>query len=731
MPLPNVVVIGGGVAGLTAAHELKERGFSVRVYEKQSTLDAAPQPVLGGKARSFPVPLNAAYGWDKLDEGNMIVGLPAEHGFRFFPGFYQHVIDTFGRIPREPDPDKHRGKYVIDNLIDIEHAAYAQEGKPFFRFGTKRPETLQQFWKALKRLFLRNPSLGISPVEAAFAASKLVNAMTMCDERREAELESVSWWDYMSAGDMSDAYKTVIINGLTQNFVAMDARYSSTKSVINILARMLNDFMTRGRTMDRILNGPTSVVWIDPWRRYLEAAAPGQPAVQFQKAEVESFVFDSAMSRITGVNLTGAPPPQAAMDPDAYYILAVPVEAATKILDKTAEGSPEIFEHSPSLKLIRDLKVNWMTGIVYYLVHDFEMCPGHIVYLNSTWAITSISQNQFWPKKIDDYGRPGVKGDISAIISDWDRPGTKIWRRPAREAENADQIAREACAQVRAHLTGIPDEELSENDKGLSKNDREPGDSNLVGYCLDLAIVFKKMQLLGLMSASEFTNRLRSWPDRPAAVQLRDRLQKLQDEAFARTLRDELERRKERKDPWVDVFKFLLGPAIEGELARPLEDWLKRSAAVLKFVEEVLDNLAPAEWPSRFGAFLERTLLNALVAQNQEPLFINTVGSWSARPTASTSIENLFLASDYVKTSTDLATMEGANEAGRRAVNGILEAENSRRARCEIFKFQEPGVLAPFKAIDKELFEYGLPHPSFLLDPFLSFGARVAKQARK
>lgn len=44
----KVVVVGGGLAGLTAAHELQERGFKVVVYERNDRL--------GGKARSFPVP---------------------------------------------------------------------------------------------------------------------------------------------------------------------------------------------------------------------------------------------------------------------------------------------------------------------------------------------------------------------------------------------------------------------------------------------------------------------------------------------------------------------------------------------------------------------------------------------------------------------------------------------------------------------------------------------------
>ena len=43
-------------------------------------------------------------------------------------------------------------------------------------------------------------------------------------------------------------------------------------------------------------------------------------------------------------------------------------------------------------------------------------------------------------------------------------------------------------------------------------------------------------------------------------------------------------------------------------------------------------------------------------------------------------IPNLYLASDFVRTHTDLATMEGANEAARRAVNAILERDGLARA---------------------------------------------------
>ena len=68
---------------------------------------------------------------------------------------------------------------------------------------------------------------------------------------------------------------------------------------------------------------------------------------------------------------------------------------------------------------------------------------------------------------------------------------------------------------------------------------------------------------------------------------------------------------------------------------------------------------------------------------------------------AATRIPNLFLAADYVRTHTDLATMEGANEAARSAVNGILAATGSSAPRCEIWPLREPAAFAPAKALDR------------------------------
>src|SRR3984893_328230 len=425
---PKVVIIGGGGAGLTAAHELKVRGYDIVVIERERTF--------GGKARSGIVPET----WPNKD----IIGLPTEHGFRFFPGFYRHLPRTMAQIPCGS------GKFVINNLVDMTQAAYARAGQPYFRIPTKSPGRIRDLVRGLRQ-FVNNPSLRLTIEESTFAVIQLLKAMSTCDERREAQLDNVSWWDYMLADQMSEAYRSVVVNGLTQNFVAMDAEKSSTKSVINILARLLNDLMTTGHTMDRILNGPTSEVWIEPWQRYLERNVPGQGRVELlSETEVSALRFDAGKNRITGL-LTKEKPLELQ---NALYIAAVPIEAMILIL-KNPDTSPDLVEHSPSLKLLFEptLQVNWMSGIQYYLRDDIPMFPGHVVHLSSSWALTSISQNQFWRRKLDGYGTGKARGVVSAIISDWFKPGNGgKWPARASDADCADQVAAETLAEIRANV---------------------------------------------------------------------------------------------------------------------------------------------------------------------------------------------------------------------------------------------------------------------------------------
>src|ERR1700733_1134536 len=165
--MSRVVVLGGGVAGLSAAHELAERGFEVVVLERRHRL--------GGKARSIQVPptrlgpdphrvhpADSAGAW-----------APGEHGFRFFPGFYRHVIDTMARIPTGP------GTTVADCLVPTSRLGISQYERPMFQFPSRFPPKPSDAATMLEgTLVAFSPVVGLQPDELAHFVARIWQILT-------------------------------------------------------------------------------------------------------------------------------------------------------------------------------------------------------------------------------------------------------------------------------------------------------------------------------------------------------------------------------------------------------------------------------------------------------------------------------------------------------------------------------------------------------------------------
>src|SRR5215470_12760712 len=157
---PTVAILGGGVGGLSAAHELGERGFQVTVYE------AAPGP--GGKARSIFVPGTGRDG--RRD-------LPGEHGFRFFPSFYRHLPDTMKRIPFGRNL---RGVY--DNLTATSRTRLARVDGPTFDVITRFPANLRDVAQVLRTIVVDD--VGLPWQDVAYVSALFLMLLTTCPERR-------------------------------------------------------------------------------------------------------------------------------------------------------------------------------------------------------------------------------------------------------------------------------------------------------------------------------------------------------------------------------------------------------------------------------------------------------------------------------------------------------------------------------------------------------------------
>jgi uncharacterized protein with NAD-binding domain and iron-sulfur cluster len=234
---PRVIILGGGIAGLSAAHELIERGFDVEIYERLR--------IPGGKARSIGVPGSGTDG--RRD-------LPGEHGFRFFPRFYRHVIETMTRIP-------YGSGTVADNLVDTTRCQLNRYGRHPVDLTARFPRTINDVRVTLDDLgrFLGG-DLDLSHDDLRFFGSKVWQIVTSCRERRDNDYEKIGWWEFIGAETRSLAYQKLLGHGITRSLVAAKARDASTKTIGNIFVQLLFDIVTPGPSTDRVLNGPTNDV---------------------------------------------------------------------------------------------------------------------------------------------------------------------------------------------------------------------------------------------------------------------------------------------------------------------------------------------------------------------------------------------------------------------------------------------------------------------------------------
>src|SRR5712691_7968978 len=174
--MPRVIILGGGVGGLSAAHELAERGFEVEVYEKRA--------VAGGKARSYGVPNSASPSRKPL---------PAEHGLRFFPGWYRHVTDTMKRIPAGEGK-----KAVFAQLRQVPRVQVTVNGRSPAVFPARYPRDASELALLLEGLLKFWMNSGLNAVEINDYLTKLWQLLTSCEERRVGEYEPMSWWEFLA-----------------------------------------------------------------------------------------------------------------------------------------------------------------------------------------------------------------------------------------------------------------------------------------------------------------------------------------------------------------------------------------------------------------------------------------------------------------------------------------------------------------------------------------------------
>ena len=457
----HVAILGGGCGGLSAAHELIERGFTVDIYERY--------PVAGGKCRSIPSPGTGSGG--RAD-------LPGEHGFRFFPGYYRHVIDTMSRIPYGSNRNG-----VKDNLVFGEQARFSRRDALDIPFPYKKLNSVNPFTdltQALIGLLGVIPGLGVN--EIAYFATRLTEFVTSSDARRDNQYDKISWFDFVRAERFGPLYQNLLTRSLTRNLVAAQAELASTRTIGLQATRILvsNIVFSMYDEASRLLNGPTTEAWIDPWLAYLRnRGVRWFPDTTVEGLGVQGGAIAGARVRTGG---------QARTVTADVYVLAIPVEGARQVI------GPQIRGLDPALAGMDDLMPDWMTGVQYFLSRSLPIAKGHVTYVDSPWALTSISQGQFWSRDLSTWRRPGAGHRLGRRLQlergrdplRQDRPAVHPGGDPQRDLGADEDLARRgrhhpARQRRRAPLPRPGDPLRSQRDAGRQRRAAAGQHGGLVG----------------------------------------------------------------------------------------------------------------------------------------------------------------------------------------------------------------------------------------------------------
>jgi uncharacterized protein with NAD-binding domain and iron-sulfur cluster len=648
------------------------------VYERRSAL--------GGKAASVRRNIDGA------SVGGDGPGFPGEHGFRFFPGWYRHVRDTLRRIPIGGRRDSAREHVVSDHLVATARNVVLQYERAPVPIVLHVPRTTQQL-QALVDFARQLFAMGLPVTDLVAFLKELARFLRMPDAERQSAYDARSWWDLLDVKNRSPAFRTLTL-ATTRTLLAAKAEKASAYTIALMAIRTL---FGAPLGADHVLDGPTSEVWIRPWELYLRGRgvrfeldheldsirfrgdAPqieslrftkptfaghalaqvlrmpdGTNAEELKKAEatlagVVNGIGAGRFADALGKETPGDPPVDQAgaltaaklreqavvarrllVDPAPvdvsadYYVFALPVEQMAYYVNRSTTAQ----SYDPSLARIVRLSgdVDWMAGIQFYLRYPVRLTPGHVVCVDTEWALTAVEHTQFWK---DVLLPEGVQSVLSVDISEWDRPGRYL-RKPAFLCTRLE-IATEVWEQLKASFNRRGGTDVLRND-ALFNGEVDKS------FHLDDSIV--------------------------------ERFDRKKQAAFVRGLDRALARRSDPSSPPA-IATTLTTTALESDV---LEEQATQSV----------------DLPFVFGDRLEL---------NVEPLLVNRPGSIALRPTADTEIGNMFLAADYVYTTTNLASMEGANEAARRAVNAILEVSGSKYEPCQLFAFEDAEVLPTLTAL--------------------------------
>ncbi len=732
--------------------------------------------------------------------------VPGEHGFRYFPGFYRHLFDTMRRTPiLQPGVDRFGPavRTVFDNLVsteatwlavstendpqtsddkdaagdkqaaaptkvasggdgvdeggerdddddDASDPVEASDGRATSRqrlvsFPRRPPRSIQQTLKLLES-FVRE--LGYSAQDVSRISTKLFQYMTSSSERRAAEFEDLTWWDFIEGERFTKTCRRHMELG-PEVLGAMTASESETRTQGNCVTQLLIDQLA-GRTItDATLNGPTSVAWFDPWRDYLIYRG-----VKFLRGALVDFKQPDGVAELhmpdvllPRVVVDGEDMPLENFDTalrNHYFVIATPLSAMLDLpefnlvwSDQRRQGpvappaapdpDPRVVEAKPEEGFGLARKFNTAMEKVRARVEAREL------ELKDSASATGLT-----PEQVARQERV-----LKALRHTSDIVALTEWQDEMAKAKTPRDVG---LGPLR-HLTGV--QYLFDNNIQFGQEHTLYMDAPWRLSSISQAHFWRRRPT-GVYGYRGIVSVDIGALHRPATVTIPSK-----DPGYAPSTTVESKGWDCTADEightvWEQVRESVavdtqglrrvtseaagdggIGGMPLGIGKRVTPRYGQRggkskgasSEAALDVLVGGARNLLPSCYHLDESIIFFRDLGEKRgIAKNLSPYLINRPGEWKLRPgridpkdqARGYAMQNgrWVLAGTYMKTFTRLTTMESANESARHAVNAILRASGAPGDRCKIWNPEEMELpdFVDLREIDRQLFDSGYPH---------------------
>jgi hypothetical protein len=419
--------------------------------------------------------------------------LPCEHGVRFFPASYRHLLSTLEETPLLDAQGQPTGRRVADNLVPTPFHGVGANGRRLHFVRPPSAAPSQGLMRELEEL----ASSGHPPGDLLQFTLRLWRYMCTSPERRKAEYEKLSWWEYLEGFDpktgtrryrYSEAFKRDL-RSTPRRLAAVSEPLGDARTSGNALAQLYLQNLRPPARAGGTLNGPTTLAWLRPWRRYLQEVLK----VEFRAGTLTRLALDgkervtpfwlrkgaSKEKEDTEVRVTSPGEPFTdVVEPVDYFIVATDAataEAVTRDLPPlgviqglqgfTTKVLPN--PRGPELEQPRapgELpgQVPWdrfqtLTSLQFFFPSPVRLAEGAVCFLDTPWKLSALGGPPS-PDTPPTFDREGFGAMLSVDLGPWHprEPGQK---RPSdcSQRELAQEVWNQLAQAAGPHPAPRPD----------------------------------------------------------------------------------------------------------------------------------------------------------------------------------------------------------------------------------------------------------------------------------